>query len=159
MRFTTLPLFLLPLLATSQLLSSQPTDPPSQATDSSSQTTTSNPPPTTPPSLELRAQPPAPAPAPVVPAVPVPPVPPAPNAPAGGAGGGAGGAELGYTQVPTISTVTMDTVIGGVPTQKTVVFTQTFASIVSQGPTPERGTIGLGTLTATKTGKEKRWWR
>lgn len=40
-----------------------------------------------------------------------------------------------------------------------IVFTQTFAKIPSQGPTPESGTIGLGTLTkggAAATGKVKR---
>lgn len=40
-----------------------------------------------------------------------------------------------------------------------IVFTQTFAKIPSQGPTPEPGTIGLGTLTkdgAAATGKVKR---
>ena len=40
-----------------------------------------------------------------------------------------------------------------------IVFTQTFEATPSQGPTPEPGTIGLGTLTkggAAATGKVKR---
>lgn len=51
------------------------------------------------------------------------------------------------TPMPTTSTVYVDTVIGGTRTQVPIVFTQTFAKIPSQGPTPEPGTIGLGTLT------------
>lgn len=63
------------------------------------------------------------------------------------------------TPMPTTSTVYVDTVIGGTRTQVPIVFTQTFAKIPSQGPTPEPGTIGLGTLTkngAAATGKVKR---
>lgn len=63
------------------------------------------------------------------------------------------------TPMPTTSTVYVDTVIGGIRTQVPIVFTQTFAKIPSQGPTPEPGTIGLGTLTkggAAATGKVKR---
>ena len=58
-----------------------------------------------------------------------------------------------------------NTVIGGVPKQVPVVYTQTFAKVPSQGPAPQEGTIGLGTLTkeggaAKETGsggKSKRW--
>lgn len=54
----------------------------------------------------------------------------------------------------------VNTVVGGVPTQVPVVYTQTFADVPSQGPSPLKGTIGLGTLTkggATSTkGKVKR---
>lgn len=63
------------------------------------------------------------------------------------------------TPMPTTSTVYVDTVIGGTRTQVPIVYTQTFAKIPSQGPTPEPGTIGLGTLTrdgAAATGKVKR---
>lgn len=63
------------------------------------------------------------------------------------------------TPMPTTSTVYVDTVIGGIRTQVPIVFTQKFAKIPSQGPTPEPGTIGLGTLTtggAAATGKVKR---
>lgn len=63
------------------------------------------------------------------------------------------------TPMPTTSTVYVDTVIGGTRTQVPIVFTQTFAKIPSQGPTPEPGTIGLGILTkggAAASGKVKR---
>lgn len=63
------------------------------------------------------------------------------------------------TPMPTTTTVYVDTVIGGTRTQVPIVFTQTFQEIPSQGPTPEPGTIGLGTLTkggAAATGKVKR---
>lgn len=63
------------------------------------------------------------------------------------------------TPMPTTSTVYVDTVIGGTRTQVLIVFTQTFAKIPSQGPTPEPGTIGLGKLAtggAAATGKFKR---
>lgn len=63
------------------------------------------------------------------------------------------------TPMPTTSTVYVDTVIGGTRTQVPIVFTQTFAKIPSQGPTPESGTIGLGTLTTggpAASGKVKR---
>lgn len=39
------------------------------------------------------------------------------------------------------------TVIGGVAKQVPVVYTQKFSSVPSQGPTPQKGEIGLGTIT------------
>lgn len=54
----------------------------------------------------------------------------------------------------------VNTVIGGIPKQVPVVYTQTFADVPSQGPSPLKGTIGLGTLTkhgaASTGGKVKR---
>lgn len=46
----------------------------------------------------------------------------------------------------------VNTVIGGVPTQVPVVYTQTFVDVPSQGPSPLKGTIGLGTLSKGKGG-------
>lgn len=72
-----------------------------------------------------------------------------------GAEGGVAPTQLPVpTQMPTISTVNVDTVIGGIRTQVPIVFTQKFAQVPSQGPLPQEGTIGLGTL--KKGGKVKR---
>ncbi|MCJ1260003.1 hypothetical protein MMC24_007843, partial [Lignoscripta atroalba] len=82
--------------------------------------------------------PPAVAPQPAPPAAPVPPV--------VGVGGGLGPAAA---QPPSISPGQISPVttvwIGSVQ----VVFTQTFASVPSQGPSPAVGSIGMGTLTGT----------
>lgn len=142
MLFLTLLLLLLRLVS-SQLLSSTPT--PIQQ----SQLFLSTPLPTLSPHLDLRAAPPAAAPAvPIAPAAP-------PVAP-----GGAGAAPPAPipdapAQVPTITTVMVNTVIGGVPKQVPVVYTQSFVDVPSQGPLPLKGTIGLGKLVAEKTGKGK----
>lgn len=151
MRLTALSLFLLSTVAASEELSST-----SAPTPSASQSTFYIPittlPPIDVPHLELRANPAAPV-APVAPAAPVAPV--APAAPAAPIPGGAGvpAAALttvapGATQAPTITTVMVNTVVGGVPKQVPVVYTQTFADVPSQGPSPLKGTIGLGTLTS-----------
>lgn len=115
--------------------------------------------------LDSRAQAPPVAPvAPVAPAAPVAPVvapavPPAavppPAVPAGGAGAAAPppAAPLPGQQVPTVTTVMINTVVNGVPTRATITFTQTFEDVISQGPLPEEGTIGLGTLTGSLKGQ------
>ena len=46
-----------------------------------------------------------------------------------------------------MTTVNVFSVIGGVTKQVPIVYTQKFSSIPSQGPTPAKGEIGLGTLT------------
>lgn len=122
--------------------------------------TTSTPPSDLVAHLDPRAQAPA---APVVPAAPAAPVvapavPPAavppPAVPAGGAGAAAPApaAPLPGQQVPTVSTVMINTEVNGVPTRATIIFTQTFKNVISQGPLPEEGTIGLGTLTGSLKG-------
>ncbi len=89
--------------------------------------------------------------APAVPPAAVPPAavpPPPPAAPAGGAAPAPAAPKFkAGDQVPTVTTVLVHTVINGVPTGIMVPFTQTFKDVVSQGPLPEVGTIGLGTLT------------
>ena len=50
-------------------------------------------------------------------------------------------------QVSPVTTVQVFSVIGGVTQQVPVVYTQKFSSFPSQGPTPAKGEIGLGTLT------------
>lgn len=142
-------------MATSEELYSTPTPilSPFQSTSDLPITTL---PPSDPPHLDLRAN----AAAPVAPVAPV-----APAAPVNPGGAGAPAAVAtttpGQGQAPTISTVMVNTVIGGVPTQVPVVYTQTFVDVPSQGPSPLKGTIGLGTLTkeggaGSKGGKAKR---
>ena len=50
-------------------------------------------------------------------------------------------------QVPPVTTVNVFSVVGGVTKQVPIVFTQKFSSVPTQGPTPAKGVIGLGTLT------------
>ena len=136
------------MMAAAEELSSPPTSTPS-ASQSSFYIPITTVPPTDLPHLDLRANPAAPAPpvAPVAPAAPA-----APVAPSNPRGAGAPPAPTitpapGQTQAPTITTVMVNTVINGVPTQVPVVYTQTFVDVPSQGPSPLKGTIGLGTLT------------
>lgn len=91
------------------------------------------------------------APAPAAPAAPVAPVPApaAPAAPVPGVGGGAAPAPAQPIPGAPANPVTMvlvNTVIGGVTTQVSVAFTQTFAAAAS-APAVQSGSIGLGTLT------------
>lgn len=97
------------------------------------------------------AAPVAPVVAPAVPPVAAPP----PAVPAGGAGAAAPApaAPLPGQQVPTVTTVTINTVVNGVPTYTAIPFTQTFEDVISQGPPPQAGTIGLGTLTGSLKGE------
>lgn len=120
--------------------------------------TTSTPPSDLVAHLNPRAQAPAvAAAAPVVPAAPVAPVVPPvavppPAVPAGGAGAAAPPPPA-PVQVPTVTTVMINTEVNGVPARVTITFTQTFKGVISQGPQPEEGTIGLGTLTGALKGK------
>lgn len=50
-------------------------------------------------------------------------------------------------QVSPVTTVQVFSVIGGVTQQVPFVYTQKFSSFPSQGPTPAKGEIGMGTLT------------
>ena len=73
-------------------------------------------------------------------------------APAAGVGGAAAAPAAAQppanpAQVPSITTFYQQTVINGVSKQVAIVYTQKFSSVPSQGPTPQQGAIGLGTLT------------
>lgn len=50
-------------------------------------------------------------------------------------------------QVSPVTTVQVFSVVAGVTKQVPVLYSQKFSSIPSQGPTPAKGEIGLGTLT------------
>lgn len=59
-----------------------------------------------------------------------------------------GGATLAASQPPTITTQWVETVLkSGVTTWVEIIYTQTFAKVVSQGASPGVGEIGMGTLT------------
>jgi len=60
-----------------------------------------------------------------------------------------GGAATIPTQMNPMTTMWQATVVKGVTTYVEVIFSQTFASVPIQGPTPLEGKVGMGTLTGT----------
>ncbi|KAI9748134.1 MAG: hypothetical protein M1815_003583 [Lichina confinis] len=86
--------------------------------------------------------------APVPAAAPVPP--PVPGNIAPGGGGAAGAPPVIPTQVPPVTAINVPTTLpDGRITMMQTVYTQTFASVLDQLPSPTPGKIGLGTLTGS----------
>ncbi|KAF2104920.1 hypothetical protein NA57DRAFT_71121 [Rhizodiscina lignyota] len=68
----------------------------------------------------------------------------------GAAQGVAATANVGPTQYPTVTTQWPEMAVNGVPTWIPVTYTQTFAQVPQQLPSPGVGSIGYGDETSTK---------